>query len=71
VAITANARTAQDLLFSCGVVPVLETSSPASWNPYIKDWVRAHQLSGAFAILTERPAAAQPETNHRMEIVDL
>jgi len=71
VAITPNAKTAQDLLFSCGVVAVHQTCPPASWNSYVQDWVRHHQLSGAFAILTERPSAVQPHTNHRMEIVDL
>jgi pyruvate kinase len=71
VAITPNAKTAQDLLFSWGVVAVQQTSPPASWNAYVQDWVRRHQLSGAFAILTERPSAGQLNANHRMEIVDL
>jgi pyruvate kinase len=71
VAMTPNAKTAQDLLFSCGVVPVHQTGRPVSWDAYVQDWVRRHQLSGAFAILTQRPSASQPHINHRMEIVDL
>ena len=71
VAITPHAKTAQDLLFSCGVVPVHQTSQPASWDPYVKDWVRRHQLPGAFAIFSEEPSEAQPHMNHRMEIIDL
>jgi pyruvate kinase len=71
VAITPDARTAQDLLFSCGVVPVHQPSQPASWDPYVQDWVRRHQLPGAFAIFSEEPSAAQPHINYRMEIVDL
>ena len=51
VAVTPNAKTAQDLLFSAGVVPVHLPQPPASWNGYVKDWVRNHELPGSFAIL--------------------
>jgi pyruvate kinase len=71
VAITSNAKTARDLLFTSGVVPVHESETPASWNAYIKDWVRRHELGGGFAILTQRPSVGDPEGNHRMEIIDL
>jgi pyruvate kinase len=71
VAISPNRKTAQDLLFSAGVMPVHEPEAPASWNAYVKDWVRRHQLSGAFAILTQRPSPSDPESNHRMEIINL
>jgi pyruvate kinase len=71
VAVTPNARTAQDLLFSAGIVPVHLVEPAASWNSYVKDWVRGHALPGAFAILTQRPSANDPESNHRMEIINL
>jgi len=71
VAISPSAKNSQDLLFSAGVVPVHQASPPASWNAYVKDWVRRHQLPGAFAILTQRPSAHDPESNHRMEIINL
>ena len=71
VAVTPHAKTAQDLLFSAGVVPVHLEQPPASWNGYVKDWVRNHELSGSFAILTERPSATDPESNHRMEVINL
>jgi pyruvate kinase len=71
VAVTPDARTAQDLLFSAGVVPVHLPQPPASWNGYVKDWVRSHKLAGAFAILTQRPSVMDPESNHRMEIINL
>jgi pyruvate kinase len=71
VAVTPNARTAQDLLFSAGVVPLHLLEPPTSWNSYVKDWVRSHQLAGGFAILTQRPSVMDPESNHRMEIIDL
>ena len=71
VAVSSSAKTCQDLLFSCGVAPVYEPKSPPVWNSYIKDWVRRHQLPGAFAILTHRPFADDPNSNHRMEIINL
>ena len=71
VALSPNAKTAQDLLFSSGVMPVCVPESPASWNAYVKDWVQRHELAGDFAILTQRPSANDPESNYRMEIINL
>jgi pyruvate kinase len=71
VAISPNAKTAQDLLFSSGVIPVHQPEPPASWNSFVKEWVKRHELPGGFAILTQRPSANDPESNHRMEIIDL
>jgi len=71
VAITPSAKTAQDMLFSSGIVPVHQPETPASWNTYVKDWVRRHELSGEFAILTQRPSGNDPESNYRMEIINL
>jgi hypothetical protein len=44
---------------------------PVCWNACLKDWAQRYKLDGDFAIFTERPSAAQPEINHRMEIVNL
>jgi pyruvate kinase len=71
VALCPSAKTAQDLLFSSGLVPVHQPDPPASWNAFVKDWVRRHALPGAFAILTQRPSPNDPESNHRMEIINL
>lgn len=71
VAITSSAKTAQDLLFSGGVIPVLELNTPASWNAFIKDWVKRHQFPGEFAIFTQRACGKDQDNNQRMEIIDL
>ena len=71
VAISRNAKTAQDLLFSSGVIPVHQPEPPASWNSFVKEWVKRHELPGGFAILTQGPSANDPESNHRMEIINL
>jgi len=71
VAVSPSEKTCRDLLFSSGVLPVHQPEPPASWNAFVRDWVRDHELPGAFAILTQRPAAHDPDGNHRMEIIDL
>ncbi len=71
VAISPSRKTAQDLLFSSGVVPVHQPNPPASWNGFVKDWVRTNRLPGAFAVLTQPPAENDPEAGHRMEIIEL
>jgi pyruvate kinase len=71
VALSRSLKTCQELLFSCGVAPVHQPNPPVSWNAFIKDWVQSHQLSGGFAILAQRPSADGPDSNNRMEIIDL
>ncbi len=70
-AISAEARTRQNLIFSYGVVPVPEPEPPLSWNAYVKAWVQDHQLTGEFALLTQRPTEKDLESNHRLEIINL
>ncbi|PIV03492.1 MAG: pyruvate kinase [Syntrophobacterales bacterium CG_4_8_14_3_um_filter_58_8] len=71
VAVSSQEATCQRLLFSRGVYPVYEPDHPKEWNSYVKGWVANHALTGNLAILTEGPSAAHPETNHRMEIIQL
>src|SRR5262245_4289326 len=71
VAVSSDPRTCDNLLFSYGVVPVLEPEPLRSWNRFARDWIRRHELPGDFAILTQQPNAKEPDSNHRMEIIDL
>jgi pyruvate kinase len=71
VAVSSQEATCQRLLFSRGVYPVYEPDHPKEWNSYVKGWVSNHALKGNLVILTEGPSAAHPETNHRMEIIQL
>jgi pyruvate kinase len=71
VAISPSAKTAQDLLFSSGIAPVHQPTPPVSWSTWVKNWVLGHQLPGSFAILTQRPSADDPESNFRLEIINL
>jgi pyruvate kinase len=71
VAVSSQEATCQNLQFSSGVYPVHEPEHPERWTGYIRNWVRNHELAGKLAILTEGPSSKHPETNHRMEIIEL
>jgi pyruvate kinase len=70
-AVNSDAATCQNLLFSYGVAPVHEPELPRSLNDFARDWVGRNNLPGEFAVLTQQPAANDPDSNHRMEIIDL
>ncbi|MDQ1336080.1 MAG: pyruvate kinase, partial [Thermodesulfobacteriota bacterium] len=57
--------------FSSGVYPVHEPEHPENWKEYVKQWLSEHGIEAKLAILTEGPSTNRPETNHRMEIIDL
>jgi pyruvate kinase len=71
VAVSANRKVCQDLLFSYAVTPVCEAVDPGTWTEFVKMWLRRHELPGNFAILTQRFPNDDPAGNHRMEIINL
>ncbi len=71
VAVSSEESTCSRLLFSYGVRPVHEPDHPEDWNSYVRDWLQAHELEGELVVLTEGPSRKHPETNNRMEIIDL
>jgi pyruvate kinase len=71
VAVSSQEATCQNLQFSSGVYPVHEPEHPERWTDYIRQWVRDHEVAGKLAFLTEGPSSKHPETNHRMEIIEL
>jgi len=71
VAISSHQATCQQLQFSSGVYPVHESEHPEQWTNYIRQWVRDRGMEGQVAVLTEGPSMKHPETNHRMEIIEL
>jgi len=71
VAVSSQEATCQNLQFSSGVFPVHEKEHPDYWKDYIKRWVGDYGISGKVAVLIEGPSTKHPETNHRMEIIDL
>jgi pyruvate kinase len=71
IAVSSQTATCQQLQFSSGVYAVYEPEHPAQWKDHVKRWLGEFGISGKLAILTEGPSRKYPETNHRMEIIDL
>jgi pyruvate kinase len=71
IAMSSQMTTCQQLQFSSGVYPLHETEHPEQWKPYVRRWVSEFGMAGELAVLTEGPSTRHPETNHRMEIIDL
>lgn len=70
-AIGSQPQVCRNLLFSYGVAPTQISQTPPSWPAYVREWVQNYSLSGAFAILTQGPTAADPTSSHRMEVINL
>jgi pyruvate kinase len=70
-AVSSQETTCQGLQFSYGVYPVEESEHPEDWNAFVRQWLRKHGVEGDLVILTEGPSSKHPETNNRMEIIDL
>ena len=51
--------------------PVCLSDYPENWKVFIKQWLESNGISGNQVIMTEGPSLIHPETNHRMELVDL
>lgn len=71
VAVSRHVRTCQALQFSYGVYPVHDEDHPEDWKAYIRRWLRDHHVAGSLAVVTEGPSTRHPDSNHRMEIIDL
>jgi pyruvate kinase len=65
--VSAQKAVCQELQFTDDVYPVYEQD----WNAYVRDWLQTHELEGNLVILTEGPSRSNPQTNNRMEIIDL
>src|SRR5512139_4075582 len=70
-AVSSQETICQGLQFSYGVYPVHESEHPEDWNAFARQWLRKHGVEGDLVILTEGPSSKHPETNNRMEIIDL
>jgi pyruvate kinase len=71
VAVSSEETTCQRLQFSYGVHPVYEPEHPEDWKSFVKNWLQAHNVEGNLVILTEGPSRKHPDTNNRMELIDL
>jgi pyruvate kinase len=70
VAVSSQRSTCQRLLFTYGCWPAHD-DHPEDWNSYVGHWLDDHDIRGNLVVLTEGPSSKHPETNNRMEIIDL
>ena len=70
-AVSSQKKTIQDLMFSYGVWPVHEPNHPEDWKSWIKKWLQSNDIKDDLVVLTEGPSTRHPESNNRMEIIDL
>jgi pyruvate kinase len=70
-AVSTHESTCRNLLFSYGVHPIRVDRYPSRWKTFAQDLAQSEALHGDLAILTEGPSSHNPDSNHRMEIIDL
>jgi pyruvate kinase len=71
IAVSPEHKTCQDLQFSYGVLPIHETPDPIDWTAFVRNWHARHPLAGDLVLLTAGPSPENPDTNFRMEIIEL
>jgi len=70
-AVSTQADTCQRLQFSYGVNPVYSADHPDNWKPFAKDLLKSYGVEGNLVVLTEGPSSKYPQTNNRIELMDL
>lgn len=71
IAISRDVAVSQGLMFSYGVQPITVKDMPEDWREYAGNWLREHQVAGNIAMLVAGPSAHQPESNHRIEFLNI
>jgi pyruvate kinase len=70
-AISSHEKTCQNLQFSYGVYPIHETEIPEDWRQYAGTRLQLENLDQDLVLLIEGPSSRNPDSNHRLEIIDL
>jgi pyruvate kinase len=71
IALSPEERTCQNLQFSSGVHAVKLDRDADDWGAFVRDYHRQQPLQGGIVLLTSGPSPEHPNTNHRMEIIEL
>ncbi len=70
-AVSPEEAACHGLQFSYGVSPIHAPEHPLDWSAWAGSWVRSEELPLDRVVLMEGPSERNPETNPRMEIIDL
>jgi pyruvate kinase len=71
IALSPEERTCQNLQFSSGVHAVKLARDADDWGAFVRDYHQQYPLQGEMVLLTSGPSQEHPNTNHRMEIIEL
>ena len=71
LAISTSLKTCHDLMFSYGVHPILVDKRPEDWLKAARNYINEYDLQGSCLIKAEGPSPDHPESNHKMEIIEL
>jgi len=69
--VSSQKATCQNSLFSYGVWPIHEPDHPQDWKAFARRWLKSQGLEPRLVVLTEGPSSKYPDTNNRMEIIDM
>lgn len=70
-AVSSQKSTCQRLLLSYGVWPIHERDHPHDWKAFARQWLESKGVEPRLVVLTEGPSSKYPDTNNRMEIIDM
>ena len=70
-AVSSQKSTCQSLIFSYGVWPIQEVDHPHDWRVFARQWLESNGVEPRLVVLTEGPSSKYPDTNNRMEIIDM
>jgi pyruvate kinase len=69
--VSRHESTCRQLQFSYGVDPVKMFEHPEDWRIFARTWMKQRGVEGSLVILSEGPSTKNPDSNHRMEILEL
>ena len=70
LAVSPNKSTCQNLQFSYGVCPALESDRPSSWRRYAQIWLEQHGMTEKLALLTQGTSRTGTGSTDHIEILD-
>lgn len=69
LAVSPYGKTCQELMFSYGVWPVENKQTNIDWKDFSKEQLKQLGLSGSGILLAEGPSLANPDKNHKIELI--
>jgi pyruvate kinase len=68
---STSEKTCRQLMFSHGVWPVYRADKPVYWSDKVGKYLKNFGIQGDSVLVVEGPSKYHPDTDHRLELVDL